>query len=249
MKIEILPLKGYEGIYEISNRGRIRKLSNGSFLKPRLVGKNGRRKIPTVDLIDSKGRRLQLSLPRLVAQHFIKNPDECICIHHKDGNIFNCNAWNICWIPNDVVNWLGTQKKGKAILKGMPKKIGTKKEAISFIENLKNAKQGEQYLLDFYITGDESFLWEIFELHKSKMKARTMKLVSDDTVRHDLLIDSFLYFIDLAKRYSIYNYTYKKWIDCLGLEVKNYYKDSYKYTRFDEDYGFETDGGNYQTHN
>ena len=69
MKKKVKPLAGYEEKYTISNTGRIKNILSGKFLKPRFVGKKDRAGIYTVDL-NYKGKRNQLSLPRLVAQHF-----------------------------------------------------------------------------------------------------------------------------------------------------------------------------------
>lgn len=247
MKTVILPLYGFEGIYTISNRGKIRKISNGLFLKPRLAGKIGRKKIMTVNLKNAMGKPLQLSLARLVAQHFVKNPNDYICVHHKDNNLYNCNAWNIAWIPNDVVNWLGTQKKGRFVPSGMPKTIGCKELGITHISGLRKRQKAEQNLIDFYETGDEKYLWLIYEEHKTRIRAKVDVIIVDEDARHDVVIDSFLYFIDLAKRYAIYTYTYKKWLDCLELEARRFYQESYKYQKFNGDYDYQTDDSNCQT--
>jgi len=234
MKKIVKPLVGYEEKYTISNTGRIKNILSGKFLKPRFVGKKDRTAIYTVDL-NYKGKRNQLSLPRLVAQHFVSNPDECICVYHKDGNRQNCHAWNLIWIPNDVVNWLGTRSKGKVKSVGLSKFYGTKDEAIKIIESLKNRhEKGEEFLIDFYKTGEEKYLWQIFELHKAKIKNKIKGLISEEEARYDVLIDSFLYFIEMAKRYAIAYFTFKKWLEFVDLAGKKHYQRTYKFISLDE---------------
>ena len=77
-------IKGYEGLYEVSNLGRIkslnyRKTGKEWFLKPILSNNN----YFHVNLYKN-GKRKPFLIHRLVAEAFLDNPDNLPCINHKD---------------------------------------------------------------------------------------------------------------------------------------------------------------------
>lgn len=81
-EIEIfLPVKGYEGKYEISDFGRVFSLINDKFLKP---GANER------GYLQVGLNRKTFKIARLVAKHFLKNWDPDLTVDHinhiKDDN-------------------------------------------------------------------------------------------------------------------------------------------------------------------
>lgn len=94
MEIEIWKdIKGYEGIYQVSNLGRIKSLNFNQqkyekILKPQKA-KHG------YYLISLKGN--QKLLHRIVAQTFIDNPNNEKVVNHKDGNKLNNNVENLEW--------------------------------------------------------------------------------------------------------------------------------------------------------
>ena len=98
------PIKGYEGLYEVSNLGRVKSLPkkriNGTnfyiqkerILKPQL--KTNR--YLGVGLIKNKIHKNFL-IHRLVAKAFIDNPYNLPQINHIDCNKLNNNADNLEW--------------------------------------------------------------------------------------------------------------------------------------------------------
>ncbi len=95
---------GYEGLYEISNLGRVKSLPRKKIVKK--VGfyfTNERILTPPnikythVVLTDSNGLKLTILLHRLLAIHFIPNPENKPHINHIDGNPFNFSLSNLEW--------------------------------------------------------------------------------------------------------------------------------------------------------
>lgn len=87
---------GYEGLYQVSNLGRIRSLhfikKGYKILKPQ-VSPSG---YYLVDLCKDKKSKMQ-SLHRLIAKTFIPNPDNKPYIDHIDRNPLNNRINNLRW--------------------------------------------------------------------------------------------------------------------------------------------------------
>lgn len=99
------PVKGYEGLYEVSNYGRVKSLGRNvkcrnnhqRLLNTRIlkIGNNGNGYL-IVNL--SKNNKINIQyVHRLVAETFILNPNNYRYINHKDENSKN-NMWtNLEW--------------------------------------------------------------------------------------------------------------------------------------------------------
>lgn len=84
-------VKGYEGLYQVSNLGRI-KNKKDYIIKPEL-NKNGYKYMP---LYKNNKRRREL-LHRIVATAFIKNTNNLPQVNHIDGNKSNNKVDNLEW--------------------------------------------------------------------------------------------------------------------------------------------------------
>lgn len=100
------PVSGYEGFYEVSNRGSVRSLDRivirkdgrsylkkGRVLKPTASGKGP---YYMVSLCNDDSESVK-SVHRLVATAFIPNPENLPVINHKDENKLNNCADNLEW--------------------------------------------------------------------------------------------------------------------------------------------------------
>lgn len=102
-----LPIQGWQGLYEVSNLGRIKSLRRqilagsrkyilrGRFLKQR-CDKDG---YLLVDL-HNQGNVVTFKVHRLVAEAFIENPQEKPQVNHKDGNRANNLLQNLEWVTD-----------------------------------------------------------------------------------------------------------------------------------------------------
>ena len=97
-------IKGYEGLYQVSNLGRIKSLERKTFgekygvhkLKEKILKKGKCGKYNIVVLRKDKKNKT-LYIHRLVAKAFINNPKKYPEVNHKDGNTINNNVENLEW--------------------------------------------------------------------------------------------------------------------------------------------------------
>jgi hypothetical protein len=93
-------IKGYEGLYQVSNLGRVKSLGNSKSKKEKILKpfKRGRGYL-TVKLFNNNKKK-QIFIHRLVAETFIDNPDNLPQVNHKDENKQNNLLDNLEWCTN-----------------------------------------------------------------------------------------------------------------------------------------------------
>ncbi len=92
------PIIGYETDYEVSNHGRVRRISSGSNnAQPgRILGTyNGHGYLNTTLCSQGQVRRFRTHV--LVARAFVLNPESKPQVNHKDGNKANNYYENLEW--------------------------------------------------------------------------------------------------------------------------------------------------------
>lgn len=100
------PIVGYEGLYEVSNRGGIRSLDRvvphsssgfltlkGQKMKPMVNDKNG---YPYVTLT-SNAKQTRYTIHRLVAKAFLPNPENHPVVRHLDDVPSHNYVSNLAW--------------------------------------------------------------------------------------------------------------------------------------------------------
>lgn len=105
------PIKGYEGLYDVSDEGDV----YSHFYKVCLKLKLNNNGYYTVRLSLS-GKEKNIPLHRLIALHFIPNPENKPQINHIDGNKLNNKLENLEWCTNQEnsrhARRLGLDKSG-----------------------------------------------------------------------------------------------------------------------------------------
>ena len=113
-------IRGYEGLYRISNLGRVlsmdRIINHGDaetrYVRRRLMerGSDGNG-YPKTELSKDRTPRTFL-IHRLVADAFVPNPLDLECVHHRDEDKRNCRADNLEWISRvgNVQDWFDRRR-------------------------------------------------------------------------------------------------------------------------------------------
>lgn len=96
MKEEWQDIAGYEGLYQVSNLGRVKSLNYGRTGKEKILSPGNNWGYQMVSLYKN-GIRKQFKIHRLVAETFIPNPDNFSQINHRDENRKNNRVNNLEW--------------------------------------------------------------------------------------------------------------------------------------------------------
>lgn len=105
-------IKGYEGLYQISNTGKVKSLTryiNSKSGRKFLIKEKTRKTTTTTAgyeyvVLAKKGKNKTLLIHRLVAENFIPNPNNYSCVNHIDENKSNNNVLNLEWCNYEYNN-------------------------------------------------------------------------------------------------------------------------------------------------
>ena len=98
-----LPAPGFEGLYEVSDHGRVRNARTGLVLRPNYDLQSYNRTALSKD-----GKPHYRRVCRLVAEVFIPNPDNKPQVNHKNGLKSDDHATNLEWVTasENTLHWV-----------------------------------------------------------------------------------------------------------------------------------------------
>lgn len=150
---------GYEGLYQVSNLGRVRSLDksieiqtkrNGKTLKPFRAFYKGKILKPTIDphgyalvQLRNNGDAWFVRVHRLVAMAFLPNPDHKPCINHLDNTRNNNVVTNLEWCTYQE-NSQYAAKQGR--IKGLLGKHHTEETKERIRKAKSGVKQSEEWV-------------------------------------------------------------------------------------------------------
>ena len=100
------PIEGYEGLYEISDQGRVKSLRSQLIMRQDL-GNSGYGRVQ----LSKDGYKRRYLVHRLVAFAFCSGYKEGLEVNHVDGNRLNNAAKNLEWVTRSM-NTLDTVRRG-----------------------------------------------------------------------------------------------------------------------------------------
>lgn len=98
-------IKNFESLYQISNYGRVkslkrtRRLYSKEIYVPEIIRRNGYDKngyqiIP----LNKNSKKYMRKIHRLVAEHFIPNPENKPCVDHINCKVYDNRVINLRWV-------------------------------------------------------------------------------------------------------------------------------------------------------
>lgn len=146
-------IDGFEGLYQVSNYGRVKSLNYNrsgkeQILKPK-TAPNGYLHV----CLYSKNKRKYITIHRLVAQMFLDNPNNLPCINHKSEDKTDNSVNNIEYCDYKYNNNYG--KHNEKVVKANTENCHYKKLS-NLLRKLKS-KKVKQYNLK---NGDLIKIWE-----------------------------------------------------------------------------------------
>lgn len=116
---------GYEGLYEVSNVGRVRSIDRIVFQQGRNQKYRGKIMSPYLNntgyfcvRLSKNNKKRTFTIHRLVATAFIPNPNNYPCVNHKDETPKNNNVENLEWCTNEYNVNYGTATFRRAVKMG-----------------------------------------------------------------------------------------------------------------------------------
>lgn len=149
MQEEWRDINGYEGLYQVSNLGRIKSLDR------KVKGKNGivqslHGKILSLQfdkdryymvILSKNGKETDHKVHRLVAQAFIPNPYHYPEVNHKDENKQNNRVDNLEWCTAKYNTNYGTAMRRMVLHHHVPKNNASSKAAYQYTKEGKFVKE------------------------------------------------------------------------------------------------------------
>lgn len=130
-------IEGYEGLYQVSNIGRVKSVRKNIILKSQIASNGYERVVLSVNNISK-----DYSVHRLVATAFISNPNNYPIVNHKDENRTNNCVGNLEWCTQKYNVNYGTGNKRRA--RSQSKKVLQFKPDGTFVKEWESIREIER---------------------------------------------------------------------------------------------------------
>ena len=104
-------IRGYEGLYQVSNLGRVKSLGNNKSKKEKILKPYLNKDGYSLINLYKKGKIKNFQVHRLVAEAFIPNVNNYLQVNHKDENRTNNKVDNLEWCTHKYNLNYGTRNK------------------------------------------------------------------------------------------------------------------------------------------
>ncbi|MBI6042188.1 NUMOD4 domain-containing protein [Clostridium perfringens] len=104
-------IEGYEGLYQVSNMGRVKSLNYNRTGKERLMKLSLKSTGYLIVKLCKEGKEKKYLIHRLVAIAFLDNPQGLPEVNHKDEDKTNNNADNLEWCNGEYNSNYGTRNQ------------------------------------------------------------------------------------------------------------------------------------------
>ena len=98
MKEIWVDIKDFEGLYQVSNYGRVKSLNYRNTGREKILKAIRKDNDRLYVFLYKNGVAKQVDIHRLVAEAFLPNPEHKPDVHHKDKNPQNNNVENLIWL-------------------------------------------------------------------------------------------------------------------------------------------------------
>lgn len=145
----------FEGLYQISNLGRIMSFPRKGGFKNKTILKNGKSKKNYAQIsLSENGKKTCKKIHRLVAQAFIPNPENKPEINHKDGVKANNHVDNLEWCTNqeNIDHAIKNGLRGGLFVSGSKhfKALFCEEEVLEIRDKYKNFEYSQKELAERY---------------------------------------------------------------------------------------------------
>lgn len=136
---------GYEGLYKVSNTGKIKSLKYRNSHKEQILKERIQKGYNRTNLC-KEGNKKQTYVHRLVAEAFIPNPAKLPLINHKDETRNNNNVDNLEWCTTSYNRTYGNARENQK--KNTVKQVCQYDKEMNLIKIYKSLRS----------TGDDGFI-------------------------------------------------------------------------------------------
>lgn len=166
-------IEGYEGVYRVSNMGRVYSVKRNIMLKPQRVcdgAKDGGGYRAVRLCVD--GEYKMAYIHRLVAQAFLPNPQNLPQVNHKDEDKTNNRVENLEWCDDKYNKNYGTivvrrTRTTKKTYSERHENVRQEQARLRKTYNAKESKWKHHEVLQFDLDGNFIACWKsVWEIHK-----------------------------------------------------------------------------------